>query len=114
MSETVLTILRDPTVSLAALAVAFAAAAAAWATLPLMLIAVRRRLDAIESAQAETAAFMASETKRLALMIAQQRAEQIGESLRRTSIPAQDRPTERSSAAVDAKPVHQPLRKTIH
>ena len=113
MPDALLALLQDPIVSLSALAMAAAVTASAWIAIPLILLTLRKQLEALDSAQAETAAFIASESKRLANMIAQQRAEQIGDALRRSTNDRQ-RQTILRQPPEEASPLQLPLRKTIH
>lgn len=122
MPELLLAIVRDPAIALGAAVTA----ALAWAAFPITLIALRRRLDRIEAAQAETAAFVAADLKRLGAMIVQQRADQIGDALRRShpetgELPATAAQGQRSANAdeqlaqkLDGRSITQPLRKTVH
>jgi len=113
MADDVLALLGEPAVSAgAAILAAFAAATAAM-VLPLALTAIRRRLDAIEAAQAETAAYLAGEIQRLARMLAQQRAAQIKQAVRRPALHETQRP-EAAKRPAGADAIHQPLRKTVH
>ncbi len=73
-------IVRDPAIALGEAV----AAALAWAAFSVTLIALRRRHGKIEAAQADTKAFIAMDLKRLAIMILQQRADQISATLRRS------------------------------
>jgi hypothetical protein len=126
MPEILLAIVRDPAIALGAAVAAALAAALAWAAFPITLVALRRRLDRIESAQAETAAFMAADLKRLGAMIVQQRADQIGDTLRRShpgtgELPAAAAQGQRSADTanqladkLDGRAITQPLRKTVH
>jgi hypothetical protein len=126
MPELLLAIVRDPAIALGAAVAAALAAALAWAAFPITLIALRRRLDRIEAAQAETAAFVAADLKRLGAMIVQQRADQIGDALRRShpetgELPATAAQGQRSANAdeqlaqkLDGRSITQPLRKTVH
>ncbi len=110
MSDAFIAFLRDPAVSIGLTIAAAIAAAAATAT----LLALRRRMEAIDAAQAKSAAFTAKEVKRLAHLVAQHRAEQIGDVLRQTGVGAADRLETIQVGPGDGKPIHQPLRKTIH
>lgn len=122
MPELLQVILRDPGIALGAAMVAALASALAWAAFPITLIALRRRLDRIEAAQAETAAYVATELKRHGVMIGQQQANQIGEALRRSQpeLTALAQAALQSSAdkqlaeKLGGKAVTQPLRKTVH
>jgi hypothetical protein len=87
--------------------------ATAWIAIPVILLTLRKQLESLESAQSETAAFIASEYKRLANMIAQQRSKQIGDALRRSTNDRQ-RQTILRQPPEEASPVQLPLRKTIH
>jgi|GEM_PF-3281173 len=116
MSETLISLLRDPAVSLAATIAATFAAGAATVALTYFMITARRQLEAIEAAQAETAAFMANEVRRIGNLLVHERAAQIGAAVRQArSAPTAGRaatPAPRPIAAGEA--IHQPLRKTVH
>ena len=114
MFETVSTFVADPSVAAAAFAVGVVATVMTCAAMPLALMAARKRLDAIDAAQAESAAFMAGEMKRIANAIAHQRAKDIGDALRQTKSTTQRRRAAIAAAPTDAPFVTQPLRKTIH
>lgn len=126
MPELLLAIVRDRAIALGAAVAAALAAALAWAAFPITLVALRRRLDRIEAAQAETAAYVAADLKRLGAMIVQQRADQIGDALRRShpetgELPKTAAQAQRSANADDqfaqklgGRSVTQPLRKTVH
>lgn len=116
MPESVLALIANPVFSLAMLGVSAGVAAVACAALPFAMGAVRRRLDALDAAQAETAAFFASETRRLGAMIVQQRAERIGEALRQPTEanPSNHRRATPVRAEAEMPISYQPLRKTIH
>lgn len=113
MADKVLALLGDPAISVGATVLAAFAAAAAAVTLPLALIAIRRRLDAIDAAQAETAAYLAGEIQRLTRMLAQQRAVQIKQAVRRSPLHETQRPEAAKRPAGDDA-IRQPLRKTVH
>jgi hypothetical protein len=122
MPELLLAIVRDPAIALGAAV----AAALAWAAFPITLIALRRRLDRIESAQVDTAAYVAADLKRLGTMIVQQRADQIGGALRRSHPETGELPTiaaqaqrsvnadEQLAQKLGGGSITQPLRKTVH
>lgn len=122
MPELLQVIIRDPGIALGAALIAALTAAFAWAAFPITLIALRRRLDRIESAQAETAAYVGTEFKRLGAMIGQQQANQIGEALRRSQPEAaplspavvQSSADKKLAEKLGCKAVTLPLRKTVH
>lgn len=113
MFESISNVVATPMFSVSVAVGAACIAASAAIVAPIALSALRRRLDAIDEAQAEIAAFVASETRRISNLISEQRAEAIGDSLRRSSrrrppveaAPERRRPNEQ---------LQQPLRKTIH
>lgn len=84
------------------------------ATLPVLCIIAKRRIEKLEAEQAEIAAFVASELKRQGRLLARQRASEITSSLARATRvdAAAKRPAARVAASASA--IHQPLRKTIH
>lgn len=124
MSEALLALIRDPAIAFGAAVAAAIAAAIACAAFPITLAALRRRFDSIESAQAETAAYVAADLKRLTNLIVQQRADQIGDTLRRShpegaglpvAVKSERRNDERQFASsLENKSVTLPLRKTVH
>lgn len=106
--------LRDPTVVFAAIAAAAVLSAMALAFTTMALLGVRSRLDAIDSSNAETAAMVAGEARRMQNIVAQQRAAQIGEAIRPAAQPQSMRRSADRQKAESAGVLFQPLRKTIH
>ncbi|MEQ9126420.1 MAG: hypothetical protein RIM80_28080 [Alphaproteobacteria bacterium] len=113
MADDVLALLGEPAVSAGAAVLAALAAATAAVILPLGLSAIRRRLDAIEAAQAETAAYLAGEIQRLTRLLAQQRAALFKQAVRRPALHESQRPEAAKRPGV-MDGIHQPLRKTVH
>lgn len=110
MGEGALTTMIDPGVALAAVAAAALVSALALGALAFVVLAARRRLDAIEAAQAETAALLAVETRRLAGLIGDRAS-------RRSSSSAQNLRSiahVRAGKRADGDRLPMPLRKTVH
>ena len=104
-----------PLLSLGLMAGASVAAAIALVAFPLILSRLRKRLDAIEDAQAEAAALMASEAKRLAQSVATMKARQLGETIRRDRSQAAHKDDFAQDRRDPMKAANrQPLRKTVH
>ena len=110
--ETVVTV---PVLTLGLMAAAAAVAALAMIAFPLLLLGLRRRLDTIETAQAETVNLMAEETKRLAQAIASTKAKQLGEAIQRDRAHYRKKDGDFVDRRDPAKAANrQPLRKTVH
>lgn len=110
MGEGALATVIDPGVALAAVAAAALVSAVALGVQAFTIIAARRRLDAIEAAQAETAALLAVETRRLAGLIGERAARRSGSSAQNLRSVAHVRAGKRA----DGDKLPMPLRKTVH
>lgn len=113
MSESLFALLRDPALSTGIALSATTLVAAAAGAIVFLTVKAQRRIEQIDAAQAEAAMRMMAEVKRLSTMVTQQRAEEIGEVLRRGRAEAKQQDAARPRGG-DAYPLRQPLRKTIH
>ncbi len=84
------------------------------AALPALCILAKRRIDTLETEQAEMAAFVAAELKRHGRLLARQRAGEIASSMARSTRNNAETKPPTAKAAASASAIHQPLRKTIH
>lgn len=114
MTEGAFGMFGDPALSMALVAAATAVAATSVGILAFTLHVARRRLDALDAAQAETAAMLASELRKLATATTQRRAGPSDGPARRTAQPNSRTSTVAKPATRDAGALHLPLRKTLH